>query len=276
MTSFTLLNTRPVGQAQSLNKLLVTQGGQGVSCPSMQIVPLEQPCYEGNHLSEGAPRFEVKQLLQVEHWVFISVNAVQAFADHLNAIESQAFNQVLLGAQSLQVHAIGRATSKALQDLGFSSQEPLQAQYDSESLLRRAEFQSLCDARVLIFKGLGGRETLASELKVRGAQVGAWSLYERQMAPWCHDIWQQFKSQPCPMLLFSSLGSFENFKHQLNATESFSDWQWAVQQPAIVFSQRIVDFCRQAGWQGMIEVVPLQSDMGILQAIDVIFEHQAS
>lgn len=275
MASFTLFNTRPIGQAEALNTLLNDAGGQGLSCPSIQIAPFAEPRFENVSFFDSAQTFTVESVLQVEHWVFISVNAVNLFATLLNAIESQGLNKVLAGADHIQIHAIGQATALALQALGFNPNPASHAQYDSEGLLETEALQELSHSKMLIFKGLGGRTALSSTFKARGAQVGGWSIYERQTAPWCPDVWQAFKSQPEPIILFSSLGGFESFKVQLLAHESSADWQWATQQPAIVFSQRILEFCRQDGWQGMLLEVPLQTDRGILQSIDLICERRA-
>lgn len=275
MASFTLLNTRPVGQAEALNTLLNQAGGQGLSCPSIQIVPFDEPQFENTSFFDSAQTFSVESVLQADHWVFISVNAVNLFATHLNSIESQGLSRVVAGAGSINIHAIGQATALALQALGFNPNPASHAQYDSEGLLETEALQDLSHTKMLIFKGLGGRTALSSTFKARGAQVGGWSIYERQTAPWCPEVWQAFKAQPEPIILFSSLGGFESFKAQLLAHESPADWQWASQQPAIVFSQRILDFCRQSDWHGLLLVVPLQTDMGILQSIDLICERRA-
>ncbi|BBP42374.1 uroporphyrinogen-III synthase [Thiosulfativibrio zosterae] len=278
MASFTLLNTRPARQADGLNALVASQGGLALSCPSLHIAALALPQFETSRVlsaeqAASQPSLSLESLFRVDHWVFISVNAVQHFAEAL-APEWSALQQQLSMPSAPRVHAIGEATAKALINAGLPTQQPLHAQFDSESLLASEAFQSLCDAKVLILKGLGGRETLANELKIRGAQVCAWSLYERQIAPWCAEVWQRFQTQPEPMLLFSSQGSFDAFQSQIKLHEASEAWQWALQQESVVFSERIKNHCREAGWIGAIEVVPIQSDLGILHAIDYLRERR--
>lgn len=80
--------------------------------------------------------------------------------------------------------AVGSSTASALRAAGLQVQVPDQGQ-DSEALLALPRWQSLLQtsaAKVLIWRGAGGREYLAEQLRAQGAQVDYLELYRRCQA----------------------------------------------------------------------------------------------
>ncbi|MBN2865852.1 MAG: uroporphyrinogen-III synthase [Thiotrichales bacterium] len=271
--TFTLLNTRPEHQAQGLTELVKAAGGQALSCPTLAIALKNLP---------------VKRsvLNRFDKVVFISVNAVNSFVQQIQRLpqSEQACQNVT------NWYAIGKATFHAAQKVGLQITTLSGQQFDSESLLQHPSLQHLKGQKVLIVKGDNGRELLADSFEQRGALVESWSLYRREPLRLCTDAWLAFKTAQNPQVLATSVASLESLLHAFDGacatketpiesqqacskshqTETFDAKQnqaWLVQQPLVVFSQRIKDWAVQQGWQGKISVVTTQSDQGVIDCI---------
>jgi uroporphyrinogen-III synthase len=163
--------TRPVDQAKKLSALIKEAGGTPILFPLIEITPL-------NDYS----KFEnvIAQANQYDWAIFISSNAVQNGMPRLLKIGIPP---------KLQFAAIGPVTAAELQDFGikkvFTPLSHVQAgdeykvRFDSESLLALPEMQEVNAQKVLIFRGIGGRDVLAETLKARGATVTFAECYQR-------------------------------------------------------------------------------------------------
>jgi uroporphyrinogen-III synthase len=100
-------------------------------------------------------------------------------------------------------------------------------QANSEALLELPQLQQIKAKRVVIFKGVGGRRMLQTELKQRGAQVDGLDLYRRDStimtAQQAQNIikfkpnWIQLTSEATALSLDKANQSFKLFKqHQVN------------------------------------------------------------
>lgn len=77
--------------------------------------------------------------------------------------------------------AVGGSTAGVLRDYGLPAQAPEDGQ-DSEALLRLPRWQALFaqpQLRVLIWRGVGGREHLANQIVAAGGRVDYLELYQR-------------------------------------------------------------------------------------------------
>lgn len=110
---------------------------------------------------------QIASIDQQDRLIFISVNAVRAFAD------------LQPGPQQSECWAIGKATEAALGIDGWSV-APSTAAMTSEALLSLPDWQVLSGQRIAIVKGAGGRGLLSRSLRDRGAVVTEILLYERQ------------------------------------------------------------------------------------------------
>jgi uroporphyrinogen-III synthase len=106
--------------------------------------------------------------------IFISTNAVQQAMPRIAA----QFPRASADAK-LRFAAVGPATAQELALYGVASVLVPMAQFDSESLLALPEFQDLKQRRVVIVRGVGGRELLAETLRARGAEVAFAECYRR-------------------------------------------------------------------------------------------------
>lgn len=153
--------TRPIGQAAKLSNLIEKAGGQAVSFPLIEITPLND--YKA---------FEdcISQLDQYDWAIFISSNAVQ---------NGMPFVSKLNLPSSLKFAAIGPSTAAELSKFGIQNTLIPEDRFDSESLLATPEMQAVNNQKVMIFRGVGGREVLAETLKLRGAEVHFAECYQR-------------------------------------------------------------------------------------------------
>lgn len=161
-----VLVTRPFHQAEKLAGLISAAHGEAVRFPALAIEPPTDPV-------------RVKELLlslqTFDLAVFVSGNAV----DH---------GLALLGSTwppAVTVAAVGEGSAAALRSHGIVTVIVPSGSADSESLLVAPQLQNLHGKRVLILRGEGGRELLAEELRLRGADVTYAECY-RRMRP-CAD-----------------------------------------------------------------------------------------
>lgn len=160
----TIVVTRPREQAGPLCDGIVAAGGIAVPFPLLEIVDLPD---------DPAFAMALAALDEAALAIFISPNAV-AFG----------VSQVLARRDwpaGLGVAAVGQGTAKALRDKGFSRVIVPAGGFDSEALLACPELSApaLNGKSVVLFKGEGGRDLLASTLGERGARVLPAPCYRR-------------------------------------------------------------------------------------------------
>jgi uroporphyrinogen-III synthase len=153
--------TRPPEQATKLNTAIVAAGGSVISFPLLDITSL--PDLSAFHAA-------ITPLHQFDWAIFISSNAVQYGMPLLQQASLPA---------SLKFAAIGPTTASALGSFGVAEVLKPADRFDSESLLALPELQQMQGQRVLIVRGVGGREVLADTLKQRGAEVVFGECYRR-------------------------------------------------------------------------------------------------
>ncbi len=163
--------TRPIDQAKKLSALITEVGGTPILFPLIAITPLDD-----------YSQFEavISDIKDYDWAIFISSNAVQNGMPRL----------VKAGvAPSLKFAAIGPVTASELQSFGVKDVlTPLshvqdgdksKVRFDSESLLALPEMTNVFSKKILIVRGVGGRDVLAETLKARGAQVTFAECYQR-------------------------------------------------------------------------------------------------
>ena len=81
---------------------------------------------------------------------------------------------------ALQLVAIGSKAARAIEDCGYKT-DIVADGHDSESLLQHEQLQAdaIAGKRIVIFRGVGGRELLAETLSERGARVSYAEMYQR-------------------------------------------------------------------------------------------------
>jgi uroporphyrinogen-III synthase len=155
-----VLVTRPFHQAEKLAALIVAANGEAVRFPALAIEPPTDP----DRVKEVLLRLHTFDLA-----VFASRNAVDR-------------GLALLGSKwplAVTVAAVGEGSAAALRNHGIITVIVPSGGADSESLLAVLQLQNLHGKRVLIIRGEGGRELLAEELRLRGADVTYAECYRR-------------------------------------------------------------------------------------------------
>lgn len=152
LAGLTVLVTRPAPQAAGLCARVRAAGGEALSWPAIRIAPLAVPPAATNE--------------PVPDWaLFVSANAVRHGLAGLPA--------------GPRIAAIGPATAAALRAAGRPA-DLTAARPDSEGLLADPAFADVAGRRILIVRGVGGRELLARSLRARGADVAYREVYRRE------------------------------------------------------------------------------------------------
>jgi uroporphyrinogen-III synthase len=131
--------------------------------PLLEIVPYTSPELE-QHLA---------QLAQYDLAIFISPNAVHYGVDAVTARQTWPTSLMLATIGAGSAHELERRLQR-LPDI-----IPARGN-DSEALLAEPALQHLKGKRILIFRGRGGREQLATTLRRRGAEIDYAEVYARQ------------------------------------------------------------------------------------------------
>ena len=259
----TLLNTRPAHQAEDLNSLLLEAGATPLNCPTLSI----------QFIADSVSQLlQTHPLFRPEIVILTSRNAVEGLVRQI-----KAQNQADLFKDS-RFYAIGKATQQSGLEAGLNIESLSTKQFDSENLLAHEVMKSVESFNVLIVKGVGGRDLLAKTLNNRGANVHTLDVYERLETKFCDQVWETFIHSQKPVLLVTSLASWEAIlkglkQHYAGQVGAISDKAlieqpfWSKLDAILVMSQRIVDKIRQQGWEGTLKVVETQSNQGIMNTL---------
>jgi uroporphyrinogen-III synthase len=154
--------SRPAHQSQAFARLLKNAGGRPILFPAIEIRDVEDL---------GPFTRLIDRLDEFELAIFISPNAV-----------ARAMS-LICGRRrlppKLKIAAIGAGGVKELARFGVHDVIVPARRYDSEALLELLPLANVAGARVVIFRGGGGREQLEQTLKARGALVEYAECYRR-------------------------------------------------------------------------------------------------
>ena len=194
--------TRPKRQNSGWIERLELAGYHVVEAPLLDIKEADS-----KHHALAVSR--VLNLDEYQKVIFVSQNAVETGCKLID----QYWTQLPI---STQWFAVGKRTAEQLQtQLAYmDSDSPIVTgggAMNSESLLAMTELTEVNDEKVLIFRGIGGRPTLADVLEQRGAKVDYCELYERALPEACRDQIEQAQigcDDIVPVFSAESLGNF--------------------------------------------------------------------
>ena len=225
--------TRPIDQAKKLSALIYEAGGTPILFPLIEITPL-------NDYSQ----FEavIQPITDYDWAIFISSNAVQNGMPRLvkNGIPPQ-----------LKFAAIGPITASELQSFGIRDVLIPQGRFDSESLLTLPEMTNVAGKKILIVRGVGGRDVLAETLKARGAHLTFAECYQRINPQTSCDLLTQLYSEK--KLHGIVVTSSEAMRHLLNLA---GDAAWLRNVALFVNHARIAELPIQLNLKVVIADVP--------------------
>lgn len=183
--------TRPHGQADALVAGLHALGLQVQHCPLIDIVPINDDGGTGSQQLRSL-FLNIDQCYAV---ISVSRNAAEIGLRWLD----RYWPQWPVGIHWL---AVGPATADVLLAAQLPVQQPVE-RFDSEGILALPcmAAEHVCGKKIMLWRGLDGRETMAQVLRERGATVIYAGLYHR---PERTDTdWPQ-RLQHRPLLLLSS------------------------------------------------------------------------
>lgn len=140
-------------------------------------------------------------------------------------------------------YGVGPTTVEVMREAGLDTQMP-EHRFDSEGVLELPSLQQIQGEKILIWRGVGGRETLASVLRERGAQVDYAELYERRQLDWSASDWDNtLKGKP--LLVLSSGQALDIAEQQVNDLKNRIT-------ALLVPSERVATYARQQGYPDVI------------------------
>jgi uroporphyrinogen-III synthase len=215
--------TRPLAQAHALARMIAAAGGRAILFPTLEITA-HSPTPESRAALE-----------QADIAIFISANAVEFGLRYTNARLPDR----------LQLAAIGKMTSRALHDRGYDTVITPEEGADSEALLASPTLQNISGKRIVIFRGVGGRETLRSALCQRGAKVEYIECYQRRQPNIsAHDRGELLQRKDIAAIHVLSRETLENFCRIIGADylAQFGRTPLFVPHAAILEGARILGF----------------------------------
>lgn len=234
-----LLVTRPEAQARPWAEKLQALGARVTLQPMMSIEPLDDATSKQQIINR------VLAFAEYQKAIFISQNAVIHGLPWLD----QYWPQLPIDTTFF---AIGTATARLLDDglqHDYSAHTTTSAM-NSEALLSHAGLQSIEHEKILIFRGKGGRDFLAEQLRARGALVDYCELYERQcpnpVETALDPAYRHTTEQPIVVV-----HSGETL-HNLCSNIAADDLLWLQQQAILLPGQRVADQADKAGFKKRI------------------------
>ena len=222
-----ILVTRPQHQADALCRLIESYGGKAIRFPSMDIAAVETD-------TELAAR--ISDIANFDLAIFISANAVDF-----------GLNLVSSWPPQTAIAAIGAASAKALQRHGLRVTLQPKDSFNSEALLALPEMQDVKSKRILIFRGVGGREMLAEQLVKRGAVVEYAECYQR-VIPQPSPEQQKLITQLCQRGELHAITATSNESLQNLVTLFGAENRKCLQQTTIIgISQRLLPLAKSLG-----------------------------
>ena len=242
--------TRPLQQSEQLCSLIAAAGGKAVRLPVIEIQPVRQ-----------SPHPEA--LSDAELVIFTSRNAVNHAALVIPEFDTSTRGKILL--------AVGSGTRRALEKLGIKDVICPEAGMGSEALLRLPQLQpaTVAGKRIVIVRGVGGRDLLEQTLTGMGADVKYLEVYQRGIsgidAGALAALWT---TDPPDVIIITSVEGLRNLVNMTAADRRTGLFR----TPLAVMSDRIGTTARDLGFLRKPAVATAASDAGLLQAIMNIVE----
>lgn len=225
-----VLITRPEPSGAELIAAIHAKGGEAFAAPLIEIGPGAELDVLGSRLH---------QLDENDLVFLLSKNAVW-YADL--TLKHAGLNW----SDKLSYYGIGRSTGQYFEEITGSTIRWPENGETSEALLSLPELQFLEGKRVLLLRGNGGRELLASTLRSRGAQVEYCECYTRYPVKYDKaEFNQKWVNADITDIVISS-GQMLALLNKLIAENTK---EWWFKRRLLVVSERIADQARQDGWQ---------------------------
>jgi uroporphyrinogen-III synthase len=247
-----ILVTRPAAQAENLCRQIERQHGVALRFPTLEIsaAPIDTATIE--------------HARQCDWLIFTSANAVD-FA-------LRAFDGKMAGLQNVQLAAVGQATADALHKSGLNVACMPATDFSSEGLLAEPAMQTVSGLRIIIVRGVGGREKLAQVLCIRGATVDYLEVYQRTRPE--NDNTELVHSLCEGRLRAITITSGEALHNLLTMLDEASRARLR-ELPVVVVSERIAGLARDLGFTRP-KVTRQPTDAAILETLTTLLNGENS
>ena len=195
--------TRSREQASDLVKALSDLGADCLECPTIRVVPPDDP----------APLDRALGRLQDYDWVvFTSVNGVSGFFERLFAL-----NRDVRALGHLRTAAIGPVTAARLKSFGLAS-DLVPETFQAEAVVEAFRRQELRGRKVLLPRAQEARPVLPEQLSALGASVHEVAVYRTVPADMeAGALAEMVGDRPVDLLTFTSSSTVTNFQALLRA-----------------------------------------------------------
>lgn len=241
--------TRPESQSTILAELLKQAGAEPYLFPALAITHSSNP-ERANQAIGRLPGYDIL--------IFISPNAVEY---GINRVEQQLEHI----PEKLLLATVGAGSARALEArIGRAPDIVPQDVFNSEALLAQPALQDMAGKQVMIMRGNGGRDKLATTLKQRGASVQYVEVYQRIMpvadAARLQSDWQQ---QAMDYVVVTSGEGLQNLIKLVGKELE----QALLATPLVVVNSRLQSLAKQLGFSDEIITSDKASDAAIVEAI---------
>lgn len=242
-----LLLTRSATDNQRLASKLCDMGIDTVGLPMLEIVPCEE---------SQAQRQRMLDLDRYHAVVVVSPVAARLGLERLD----RYWPQPPTGIEWL---AVGATTAAALDAYGLPVRSPVTGQ-DSEALMDMPVWDQLFDRialRVMIWRGVGGREHIAEQVRRAGGQVDYLELYRRTMPAALAEQLALAAGQPVSGVVISSAQVLDHW-HAAAASQWDEQRRWRCWVP----SERVAEYARALGCTDIV-ICDGADDAAVLAAV---------
>lgn len=242
--------TRPARQAARFIGMLTDLGAATVAFPTVAIEPVP--------LGDDVRAALAEQ--PIDWVIYTSANAVEQGLVQTGRLARAA------------TAAIGRATARAVDAAGIGVDAVPATGADSEGLLSLQAFAGPAGQRIVIFKGVGGRDALRTELVRRGAVVIVAEVYRRvTVVPVAGSLQKLADACATPSAVVA-VTSVELLESLLQLAPESRAPRLA-DATLLVPGERVAAAARRHGWRGPILVARSAEDEAML---DALIERQAA
>lgn len=243
--------TQPIPRVRGLAARIRLHGHQALELPVRRLRPL--PAGAG---------WAVELPARYDWVIFVSPGAIEiALAGFAGA-----------WPESVGIAVVGPGSASELArhsciGAGVRIVQPGVAPHDAEALLQTPPFDVPRGLRVLVLRGVSGREDWLARLRGRGAQVEVRALYEtvrEPVAPQALACLVQWAAEDVPVVIaVTSVDTVDSLERLLAGRDLL---RWARTRTVLTQHPRIAQALRERGWSGVRSVAP--GDDGMLAGIE--------
>ncbi len=249
LAGLSVLVTRPREQADALCEAIEAARGRPVRLPAIEIEPPGDPERAAAVLGEAD---------RADLLIFVSANAVRHAFELLPEILPE----------TVRIAAVGRATARALDELGLAPDLVPADSFNTEGLLALPELQQMAGRQVIIVRGEGGRETLRETLEARGARVTYAEVYRRRCARRDTTNLERNWAALAEAVVVTSVEVLDCLWGMLGEAGR----RQLCDTPLVVLSGRIADHARALGCRQVV-VTARADDRAILDSLCALVDH---